>query len=142
MSLYPMSESESMDGDSGQAQISPKKAQALALTDALVELGVSVGVVRVMVCLYLNGDTTSKNLQKSCDLRQPEISTAIKQLSLLSIVETRRSGSEGRGRPSHIYTLGQPIKACVDILLVDVEKRIKTMQEGVLNAERLSAGLD
>ena len=82
----PMSESECVNGSRASAQINSVKSQAFALTDALVELGVSVGVVRVMICLYLNGETTSKNLQAGCELRQPEISTAIKQLlSLIHI---------------------------------------------------------
>lgn len=141
MHLYLMSESESVDGSRTSAQINSVKSQAFALTDALIDLGVSVGVVRVMVCLYLNGETTSKNLQASCELRQPEISTAIKQLTDLSLVKTRRSGSEGRGRPSHIYNLCMPINSCVEILLADVEERIQAMQDGVLKVERLTQGL-
>jgi len=137
----PMSESECVNGSRASAQINSVKSQAFALTDALVELGVSVGVVRVMICLYLNGETTSKNLQASCELRQPEISTAIKQLTELSLVDTRRSGSEGRGRPSHIYNLRLPINNCVEILLADVEKRIQAMKDGVLKVERLTQGL-
>ena len=141
MHLCLMSETESVHGSNTSAQIHSVKRQAFALTDALIELGVSVVVLRVMLCLYLNVETTSKNLQASCELRQPEISTAIKQLTDLSLVKTRRSGSGGRGRPSHIYNLCMPINSCVEVLLADVEQRIQAMKDGVVKVERLTRGL-
>lgn len=141
MRLRDMNEMGAIDSGSQSDHGENERTQAILLADALIELGTPVSLVRVMVCLHLNGETTSKNLQQSCELRQPEISTAIKRLVELSLVETKRSGSEGRGRPSHIYTLCEPLATCVGVLLNDAEKQIITLQRGIGNVQRITRSL-
>ena len=141
MRLRDMNEMGAIDSGSQSDHGENERTQAILLAGALIELGTPVSLVRVMVCLHLNGETTSKNLQQSCELRQPEISTAIKRLVELSLVETKRSGSEGRGRPSHIYTLCEPLATCVGVPLKDAEKQIITLQRGIENVQRITRSL-
>ena len=118
-----------------------KNPQGAALAEALIDLGMSPSIVKVLLCLHTHGATTSKVLQTRCGLRQPEISTAIKTLNERKMVEIQSKGANGRGRPSHIYELTQSLQTCIDQYTMEIEERIVAMQKGISTVQRLTQNL-
>ena len=72
---------------------------------------------KVVVCLFHHPDSASLDMQKSCDLRQPEISQVVKNLENMNILEKSKVKNTGRGRPSYRYSLSKSLPECIDILL-------------------------
>ena len=136
-----MSEIETIADGTGKTHFGLNNKQARDLADALIELGIPTNIVRVMICLHTHGATTSKTLQTRCELRQPEISTAIKTLNERSLVEIQSTGASGRGRPSHIYKLRKSIELCIEHFTSEIQRDITAMQNGLQNVQRLTQSL-
>ena len=136
-----MSEIETIADESSKAHFGVNHKQARELADALIELGIPNNIVKVMLCLHTHGATTSKTLQTRCELRQPEISTAIKTLNEHSLVEIQSTDANGRGRPSHIYKLRKNIQMCIEHYTNEIQEEITTIQIGLKNVQRLTESL-
>ena len=108
-----------------------------AITEALISLGTPPHVAKVMMCLHLHGAASSKILQERCDIRQPEVSMAIQELKKRSLVEINHSEARGRGRPSHIYDLTEPVASGIGQFVSETEQRIEALQQGVSNLKDL-----
>ena len=138
MRLPHMSEMQTAKANSTSHHSAIKNPQGAALAEALIELGMSASIVKVMLCLHTHGATTSKILQTRCGLRQPEISTAIKTLNERKMVRIHSKGAKGRGRPSHIYELTESLQTCIGQFTTEIEERIEAMQKGISTVHRLT----
>lgn len=136
-----MSEMQSVEAGLNDHHFAIKHPQGTPLAAALIDLGMSPSVVKVMLCLHIHGATTSKIMQTRCGLRQPEISTAIKALNERKMVRIQSKGANGRGRPSHIYELAESLQTCIDEFTMEIEQRIVAMQEGISTVQRLARDL-
>ncbi len=141
MCLPHMSEMQTVKAGSISHHFAIKNPQGTALAEALIELGISPSIVKVMLCLHTHGATTSKILQTRCGLRQPEISTAMKILNERKMVRIQSKGANGRGRPSHTYELTESLPTCIDQFTVEIEERIEAMQKGISTVQRLTQNL-
>lgn len=136
-----MSEMQSVEAGLNDHYFAIKHPQGTPLAAALIDLGMSPSIVKVILCLHIHGATTSKIMQTRCGLRQPEISTAIKALNERKMVRIQSKGANGRGRPSHIYELAESLQTCIDEFTMEIEKRIVAMQEGISTVQRLARAL-
>ncbi len=75
------------------------------MVELLVSLGAELNTAKTLMCLHVHGPSKSSELQKRCNLRQPDVSVAINKLRKLEIIQIVSTSSNGRGRPSHIYDL-------------------------------------
>ena len=133
-----MSEMQTVKAGSIGHHFAIKNPHGAALAEALIDLGMSPSIVKVMLCLHTHGATTSKILQTRCGLRQPEISTAIKTLNERNMVGIQSKGANGRGRPSHIYELTESLPTCIEQFTMEIEERIVAMQKGISTVQRLT----
>ena len=136
-----MSEMQSVEAGLNDHHFAIKHPQGTPLAAALIDLGMSPSIVKVILCLHIHGATTSKIMQTRCGLRQPEISTAIKALNEQKMVRIQSKGANGRGRPSHIYELAESLQTCIDEFTMEIEQRIVAMQEGISTVQRLARDL-
>ena len=136
-----MSEMQSVEAGLNDHHFAIKHPQGTPLAAALIDLGMSPSIVKVILCQHIHGATTSKIIQTRCGLRQPEISTAIKALNERKMVRIQSKGANGRGRPSHIYELAESLQTCIDEFTMEIEKRIVAMQEGISTVQRLARAL-
>ena len=79
------------------------------MIDLLISLGVGHNIAKTLICLHKHGPSKSIDLQRRCELRQPDVSVAIGRLNELGVVNIVPMNSKGRGRPSHIYELSMPL---------------------------------
>ncbi|HLE96957.1 MAG TPA: MarR family transcriptional regulator [Candidatus Thermoplasmatota archaeon] len=91
------------------------------LADLLTVLGVDRAQARILAHLATEGEGKSADLERSCRLRQPQVSLATKDLRTAGWVTVEERKSGGRGRPVHVYRLERPLTALVDAL--EDEKR-------------------
>jgi predicted transcriptional regulator len=78
--------------------------------DLLRSLGVQWNVAKVITYLVVAGESTSREIERGTDMRQPEVSIAMRTLRRENWVDEKDvKSSEGKGRPHKVYTLITPL---------------------------------
>jgi len=80
----------------------------------LIEIGTQKNIAKVLVFLAKTPEATSRAIERGTDMRQPEISTAMKYLMNWDWIRSRESPSENKGRPMKIYELAKPIHEIIE----------------------------
>jgi len=76
---------------------------------ALSNLGMPRIVATTMVYLINVDEASSKQIEISTGLRQPEVSLAIRLASKRSWISVRTEKKSGKGRPMKVYSLMAPV---------------------------------
>jgi predicted transcriptional regulator len=95
------------------------------ITDILVGLGLRRNVARVLVYLSSTDEATSRMIERGTDLRQPEVSMAMRQLRANRWVESTENRGDSKGRPVKIYRMTYPISAIMDSIEEEKKKEAK-----------------
>lgn len=98
-------------------------------------------LAKAVVLLASRGEATSPQVEGETGLRQPEVSTAMKELRERGWVAKRDVRREGKGRPLHAYRLARPFGAIVEELVARQRAKIRRIQE-VIQALEEKAGAD
>jgi predicted transcriptional regulator len=78
--------------------------------DLLHSLGVQRNVAKVITYLAVAGESTSREIERGTDIRQPEVSIAMRTLRRENWVDEKDvKSSEGKGRPHKVYALNTPV---------------------------------
>ncbi len=88
----------------------------------LIKIGTKKTVAQTLVFLANTHEATSREIERGTDLRQPEVSIAIKYLDEQGWVQCRTIPSERKGRPQKCYSLTKPVKE----IIAAIEKAKKT----------------
>jgi len=89
------------------------------VVNLLVEIGIKKNVAKVLVFLANSSEATSHAIERGTDLRQPEVSLAMRYLIDQGWITSRESKAENKGRPVKIYNLAKPITEIMN----DIEKK-------------------
>ncbi|MFA6331944.1 MAG: ArsR family transcriptional regulator [Methanoregula sp.] len=87
-----------------------------AFTNLFVGLGTKRNVAIVLVYLANMQEATSRDIERSNDLRQPEVSLAMKYLIHRGWITVRDDASKSKGRPLKIYALAKPFAEIIRII--------------------------
>lgn len=87
----------------------------------LIEIGTKKNVAKVLVFLANIPEATSRAIERGTDLRQPEVSIAMRTMMDNGWISSRESKGESKGRPIKIYELANPIAEIMDS--IEKEKR-------------------
>jgi predicted transcriptional regulator len=68
----------------------------------LIGLGVKKNVAKVLVYLSRVSEATSREIERGTDLRQPEVSIAMRSMKENRWVESRENKADSKGRPIKI----------------------------------------
>jgi len=82
----------------------------------LIEIGTKKTVAKVLVFLASTPEATSRAIERGTDMRQPEVSMAMKFLMDQGWIRSRDSPSENKGRAMKVYELAKPITLIVDCI--------------------------
>jgi predicted transcriptional regulator len=96
----------------------------------LSNLGMSRNVATTLAYLMNVNEASSKEIEISTGLRQPEISLAIRLMSNLYWVSERSEKKPGKGRPIKIYSLVTP----VDDIISYYENKIYKESQATISA--------
>jgi predicted transcriptional regulator len=77
--------------------------------DTLRSLNVPKNVAAVITYLANADEATSREIERGTNLRQPEVSIAMRAMRQNDWVKEREVKAEGKGRPMKVYKLAVPI---------------------------------
>ena len=80
-----------------------------ALANLLIGIGIKRNIAKVLVFLANSTEATSRDVERGTDLRQPEVSLAMRYLSNRGWLKSRNRKSESKGRPLKIFRLSRPV---------------------------------
>jgi predicted transcriptional regulator len=92
----------------------------------LIEIGTKRNVAKVLVFLANTPEATSRAIERGTDLRQPEVSIAMRYLIEQNWITSRESKAESKGRPVKIYVLAKPIQEIMDNIEKEKKKEATT----------------
>ena len=98
--------------------------------DTLRNLGMSRNVATTMAYLMNVNEVSSREIEISTGLRQPEVSLAIVLMCNHSWVNVRSEKKPGKGRPTKIYSLVSP----VDEIISYYEDKIYKESQATISA--------
>ena len=75
----------------------------------LTEIGTKRSVAAVLVFLANVTEATSRDIERGTDLRQPEVSIAMKYMIAQGWIASTETKGENKGRPHKVYRLAVPI---------------------------------
>ena len=96
-----------------QTSIKTLDDKDLEFIDALRNLKVPRNVAALITYLTNVNEATSREIEIGTNLRQPEVSIAMRTLRKNNWVEERDIKAEGKGRPMKVYKLGVPLEAII-----------------------------
>ncbi|MDI6720438.1 MAG: ArsR family transcriptional regulator [Methanomicrobiales archaeon] len=96
------------------------------LANLLMGLGMKRNVAKVLVYLARVPEATSRDIERGTDLRQPEVSIAMRFLKECCWVESRESKADSKGRPVKIYQLVRRIEDIMDSIEKDKQREAKS----------------
>ena len=112
-------------------ELSEKEQRIVSL---LVETGLSRNIAKIIVFLSRAGEAVSRDIERAANLRQPEVSLAMKDLRAWGWIKERELKKKGKGRPLKSYKLTIDLK---DIVAELVEKRRKEVEKAVKHLNEL-----
>jgi predicted transcriptional regulator len=106
--------------------------------DTLIELGLKRNVAKVLTYLKNVKDVTSRDLEMGSDLRQPEVSIAMRELEELGWIGEREEKKPGKGRPYKIYKLETKIDSIIEHLESQKKKESQAMMASIKRLKELT----
>ena len=107
------------------------------IADALISLGMSRNVARILSYLQNKNEITSIELEREAGLRQPEVSLAMKELEKRDWINEREEKKPGKGRPHKIYSLRVGFNKIIAELEKQQKKAVDEMQASIKRLKAL-----
>lgn len=82
----------------------------------LMKVGLKRNVARVLTYLAGVDEATSREIEMGSDLRQPEVSIAMREIRKLDWISERDEKNPGKGRPYRIYRLNKSLPKIISYL--------------------------
>ena len=102
----------------------------------LMKVGLKRNVAKVLTYLATVDEATSREIEMGSDLRQPEVSIAMREIRKLEWVSERDEKNPGKGRPYRIYKLNKSLPEIIGYLEGEKTKESEKMMKQI---ERLKA---
>jgi len=97
------------------------------------DIGVKRNASRVLVLMIRGFDLTSREIERVCDIRQPEVSIALTDLEKRKWVRKVGQKSENKGRPVLIYHLVKSVDDILDelkkVIVGDYDKKLHEIEK-------------
>jgi predicted transcriptional regulator len=102
----------------------------------LMKVGLKRNVAKVLTYLAGVEEATSREIEMGSDLRQPEVSIAMREIRKLDWVSERDEKNPGKGRPYRIYKLNKSLAEIIEYLETEKAKESEMVLKHI---ERLKA---
>jgi predicted transcriptional regulator len=110
------------------------------IANLLGKLNLSKPISRTLACLSCENEITSREIEMKSQLRQPEVSIAMKYLrkkrGWIHCKEIKQN--EGKGRPVKLYHLMVPMEEIVDTLEREIIEENETLMETIIRLKSYS----
>lgn len=113
-------------------ELSDKEEKVVRL---LSEAGLNKNIAKVVVFLSKTGEAISRDIERAANLRQPEVSLAMKELKDWGWIKERELKKKGKGRPLKSYKLTLDLKERVNELVEKKRDELKRTEKDLKELE-------
>ncbi|MCL7475957.1 MAG: transcriptional regulator protein [ANME-2 cluster archaeon] len=106
--------------------------------DTLVGLGLKRNVAKTLTFLKNMDEVTSREIEIASDMRQPEVSMAVRELKGLKWIMVREEKKPGKGRPFKVYRLNKKMDSIISQLELEKVDETKQMLENIRRLKRIN----
>jgi predicted transcriptional regulator len=108
--------------------------------DLLHSLGVQRNLAKVITYLAIARESTSREIERGTDMRQPEVSIAMRTLRRENWVDEKDvKSNEGKGRPHKVYTLSTPVDEIISHIEEESRKESAEAMENIRKLKDLAS---
>jgi len=107
------------------------------IVQAMKNLSMKDRNARVLAYILANPESTQHEVERITDLRQPEVSNALKELKQAGFIKVSDHIRQGFGRPTNVYVAAKTPKQIARELENIFVSRLKDMKENVRIIQRL-----
>ena len=107
--------------------------------DALRSLNVPRNVAGLITYLANTNEATSREIETGTNLRQPEVSIAMRTLRQNNWIEEREVKAEGKGRPMKVCKLRVPIQEIIQYYEVKKNNEAAETMQAIQRLKELSS---
>lgn len=107
------------------------------IINLLTEAGLNRNIARVVVFLSKVGEAVSRDIERAANLRQPEVSLAMKELKEWGWVKERELKKKGKGRPLKSYKMTKELREIVVELVQKKREEITKIEKDLVELESL-----
>ena len=86
------------------------------LANLLIMIGIKKNIAKILVYLANIPEATSHDIERGTDMRQSEVSLAMRYLMDKGWIRSRESSADSKGRPIKIYELAKPFNEIMDCI--------------------------
>ena len=105
----------------------------------LMKIGLKRNVAKVLTYLAGVPEATSREIEIGSDLRQPEVSIAMREIRRLEWVRERDERNPGKGRPYRIYKLNRSLPDIVQYLEAENAKEAERVMKQIEKLKSLKS---
>ena len=105
----------------------------------LIQIGLKRNVAKVLTYLAAVTEATSREIEIGSDLRQPEVSIAMREIRRLDWLMERDEKNPGKGRPYRIYRLKKRLSEIVETLEAEKSKESERIMKQIERLKSLKA---
>jgi predicted transcriptional regulator len=106
--------------------------------NGLQGLGVNRNVAKLITYLKEVEEVSSRDIEMAMDLRQPEISIAMRTLRSMEWLSERDVKGSGKGRPTKIYALRPTIEEIIEHFVAEKNQESAKTVEAIQRLKELS----
>ena len=100
----------------------------------LVNIGMAPHIAKTLTYVSQVDESCSSEIESGANLRQPEVSLAMRSLWEKGWIKKRHMKQEGKGRPTHYYRLSKNFTDIIDFIVQD---KITEIEEEKHNITKL-----
>jgi predicted transcriptional regulator len=120
--------------------VSAVKGKVNDTIEALASTGMPKGIARTLAYLSSKEEwATSKDIEKATNLRQPEVSIAVRELEERGWVERDSLKRESKGRPINIYRMSVKLARVYTSIEEDEKAKILEVEDNLKHIRDLWA---
>lgn len=106
--------------------------------ETLMGLGLKRNVAKALTYLKNVNEVTSREIEIGSDMRQPEVSVAVRELKGLKWIVVREEKKPGKGRPFKLYRLEKDMNAIINQLEYEKVDESKQMLENIQRLKQIN----
>jgi predicted transcriptional regulator len=132
----------SFDGVVTTVKKIPEPAQSIErdeFASILMTIGLKRNVAKVLTYLAGVEEATSREIEMGSDLRQPEVSIAMREIRKLDWISERDEKNPGKGRPYRIYKLTKNLPEIIEYLEGEKAKESNQIMKQIEKLKALKA---
>ena len=100
-------------------------------------LGMPKNLAKTLTYISQVDECRSADVEKSANLRQPEVSIAMQELRRRGWLKKQDLKGKGKGRPIHIYKATIPLSQVMEEIEQEKTKEIETIKDNMLELKNI-----